>query len=69
MEERSLQGSCYNRGSALNRFRYGKIAKHLLGKYDSEDMCGKNNVSGNGMVLPCLIAQLRALGDGKRVYQ
>ena len=51
----------------MNRFRYGKMAKHLLGKYDSEDMCGKNNVSGNGMVSPCLIAQLRALGDGKRV--
>ena len=53
----------------MNRFRYGKMAKHLLGKYDSEDMCGKNNVSGKRMVSPCLIAQLRALGDGKRVDQ
>ena len=45
------------------------MAKHLLEKYDSEDMFGENNVSGNEMVSPCLIAQLRALGDGKRVDQ
>jgi hypothetical protein len=41
---------------------YGELAKHLLGKYDSEDMFGENNVSGNGVVSPYLIAQLRALG-------
>ena len=45
------------------------MVKHLLGKYDSEDVCGENNVIGNRMVSPCLLAQLRALGDGKRVDQ
>ena len=68
VEWRSLQGSCFTRGSSLNRFMYEKMTKYLLGKYDSEDMC-ENNVSGNGMESPCLIAQLRALGDCKRVDQ
>jgi hypothetical protein len=41
---------------------YGELAKYLLGKYDSEDMFGENDVSGNGVASPYLIAQLRALG-------